>query len=193
MVLPARAPAKKLAGPAVLRWTDRAGALCARLGDVLVVAIALMLFFEVAARYLFNAPTIWAQDIAIACQVWFTYLGMAYVLRQRQMIRITALVALAGPFLRRLVESFTLLVILAFCTVAVVYGIDVVVDSIRLGRRQPTMLEMPNWIVEIPVVFGFLLLGIQALADLIRLPFGPAPEFSSGGEHAPSTDGHLTQ
>lgn len=192
MALPARAPAEGSAGPAFLGWIDRAGALCARLGDVLLVAISLMLFFEVAARYLFNAPTIWAQDVAIAFQVWFTYLGMAYVLRQRQMIRITALVGLAGPSTRRFVEGFALLVILAFSVIAVVFGFDVVADSIRFGRRQPTMLEMPNWIVEIPVVFGFFLLAIQALADLVRLPFVPAPEFSAGGEHTPLDDGSKT-
>lgn len=154
------------------------------MGDVLVVVITLMLFFEVVARYVFNAPTIWTQDVAVACQVWFTYLGMAYVLRQRQLIRITAVAALAGPTGRKVLEGFSLLVIAAFSAVAVVFGWDMVADSIQLGRRQPTMLEMPNWIAELPVVLGFLLLGIQAVADLIRLPFRPAPEFGSGGEHA---------
>lgn len=175
-------PARSLAGNPVLGMIDRVGALCARLGDLLVVAIAVMLFFEVTARYVFNAPTVWAQDVAIGFQVWLTYLGMAYVLRQRQMIRITALLSLAGPMLRRCAEAFSLLVILAFSIVAVVYGWDIVAESIRLGRRQPTMLEMPNWMVELPVVLGFLLLAVQALADLVRLPFEPAPDFSPSGE-----------
>ncbi|MBB4305679.1 TRAP-type C4-dicarboxylate transport system permease small subunit [Rhodobium orientis] len=169
-------------GTSVLRLVDAAGAACARLGDVLVAAIAAMLCFEVVARYLFNSPTIWAQDVAIAFQVWFTYLGMAYVLRQRQLIRITALLALAGPASRRLADGFALLVILGFSLIAVIYGWDIVAESIRLGRRQPTMLELPNWIVELPVVVGFALLALQALAELIRLPFAPAPEFSPTGE-----------
>ncbi|ORE98905.1 TRAP transporter small permease [Aurantimonas sp. 22II-16-19i] len=177
----------------ILKAIDRIGSACALLGDGLVIAIALMLFMDVALRYVFNAPTIWAQDVAITCQVWFTYLGMAYVLRNRQMIRITALLALTGPGVRRAAEAFTLLVILAFSIIAVVYGWHTVEDSIRLGRRQPTMLEMPNWISELPVVIGFALLGIQAVADLIRLPFRPAPEFSPSGEHAPAPDGSLTK
>ncbi|TCP61856.1 TRAP-type C4-dicarboxylate transport system permease small subunit [Rhodovulum bhavnagarense] len=155
----------------------------------MVAAIAAMLCFEVAARYLFNSPTIWAQDIAVVCQVWFTYLGMAYVLRQRSLIRITALLALAGPALRRIADGLALLIILAFSLVAVIYGWDIVADSIRLGRRQPTMLELPNWIAELPVVVGFALLALQALAELIRLPFAPAPDFSPSGEHAPTHAG----
>jgi TRAP-type C4-dicarboxylate transport system permease small subunit len=104
------------------------------------------------------------------------------------MIRITAVLVLLGPNARRGLEMLSLLVIAAFSIMAVVFGIDVVEDSIRLGRRQPTMLEMPNWLAEIPVVIGFALLAVQALADLIRVPFRPAPEFTPGGEHAVEED-----
>jgi TRAP-type C4-dicarboxylate transport system permease small subunit len=148
-----------------------------------------MLFLEVVARYIFNAPTIWTQDVAITCQVWMTYLGMAYVLRQRQLIRIVAIASLFGPRMRKALEGFSLLVIIAFGMVAVVYGGDMVADSIRLGRRQPTMLEMPNWITELPVVIGFAFLSLQAVADLIRLPFRPAPDFNAGAEHAVEEEG----
>lgn len=173
---------------AFLSGVDRIAGGCAVLGDIMVVLIALMLFMEVVGRYVFNAPTIWTQDVAVALQVWFTYLGMAYVLRRRQMIRITAVMVLLGPGARKVLEAFALLVIAAFSMMAVVYGWDIVADSIRLGRRQPTMLEMPNWIAELPVVLGFALLGVQAVADLLRLPFRPAPEFSPGGEHAAEDD-----
>jgi TRAP-type C4-dicarboxylate transport system permease small subunit len=100
------------------------------------------------------------------------------------MIRIAAFASMAGPRVRKLLEAFTLVVILAFSAMAVYYAWGIVADSIRLDRRQPTMLEMPNWITEIPVVIGFAFLGLQALADLVRLPFGPAPDFSAGAEHS---------
>ncbi|MGC3872979.1 TRAP transporter small permease [Halomonas sp. GXIMD04776] len=170
--------------PTLLTWVDRLAELLARLGDLLVVTIALLLFGEVVARYVFHAPTIWTQDIAVTLQVWFTYLGMAYVLRERQLIRITAIVALLGPRSRQLAEGFALVVILLFSLMATVYGFDVVSESIRSGRRQPTVLELPNWIAELPVVVGFALLALQSLAEVVRLPFRPAPTFNPGGEHA---------
>lgn len=174
----------------VLSAVDWTADTCARAGQIMVVLIASLMFYEVVARYVFLAPTGWSQDIAVTAQVWFTYLGMAYVLRHREMIRITAILTLLGPGYRRGLEGFSLLVIIAFCVIAVTFGIDIVLDSIRLGRRQPTILEMPNWISEIPVVIGFFLLGVQAVAELVRLPFRPAPEFSPGGssDHAPDED-----
>ena len=166
-------------------WTADA---CARAGQVMVVLIAAMLFYEVVARYVFLAPTGWAQDIAITAQVWFTYLGMAFVLRHREMIRITAVLSWLGPGGRKLMDAFSLIVIVAFSVMAVYYASSVVADSIRIGRRQPTMLEMPNWISELPVVIGFALLAVQGCAELVRLPFRPAPEFSPGGTGEPAVE-----
>ncbi|MGE0315779.1 MAG: TRAP transporter small permease [Lautropia sp.] len=163
---------------------DRIADLCGRIADVMVVLIAAMLSFEVVSRYVFGAPTQWTQDVATTLQIWFTYIGMALVLKERQMIRITALLSIAPARARYLLEGLALLVILAFSVVAAVQGYRMFADSVALGRRQPTMLALPNWIAELPIVIGFALLGLQSLANLIRLPFGPPPEFSPGGEHA---------
>lgn len=170
----------------LLSAVDRTADACAQVGQVMVVAIAAMLFYDVMARYVFLAPTGWAQDIAITGQVWFTYLCMAFVLRHREMIRITAVLSIIGPRARKLMEAFSLIVIIAFSAIAVFHGADVLAESIRIGRRQPTMLEMPNWVSELPVVIGFVLLAVQGIAELVRLPFRPSPTFTPGGaaEHA---------
>jgi len=149
----------------------------------MLISIALMLTYEVVARYLFLAPTEWTQDVAVTLQIWFTYLGMALVLRNRQMIRISAFLAIAPAKARYVLEGVALVVIGAFSVVATVKGYDMLIDSINLDRRQPTMMALPNWIAELPLVVGFALLFLQSLVDLIRLPFGPAPTFSAGGEH----------
>jgi C4-dicarboxylate transporter, DctQ subunit len=166
-----------------LRVMDGVAEACGHLGNVMVISIAIMLTYEVVARYVFAAPTQWTQDIAVTMQIWFTYLGMALALKQRQMIRITAFLSIAPSWLRYLLEGLALLIIAAFSAVAMVKGFDMLIDSIRLSRRQPTMLALPNWVAEIPIVLGFTFLLLQACADLIRLPFGPAPNFSPGGEH----------
>ena len=167
----------------VFKWIDRLSTAFGRVGDVLLIAIAAMLTYEVIARYVFVAPTEWTQDVAVTLQIWFTYLGMALVLRQRQMIRISAFLSIAGPRVRYVLEGVALVIIGAFSLIALFKGYDMMMDSIALGRRQPTMLALPNWIAELPIVVGFALLFLQSLIDLIRLPFGPPPTFSAGGEH----------
>lgn len=174
-----------MTGLGALRIVDRVADACGQIGNVMVISIAIMLTYEVAARYLFTAPTQWTQDVSVTLQIWFTYLGMALALKQRQMIRITALLAISPSWVRYLMEGLALIIIGVFSAVAMVKGYDMLVNSIQLGRRQPTMLALPNWVAEIPIVIGFALLLLQSIVDLIRLPFGPAPSFSPGGEHDP--------
>ena len=155
-----------------------------RLSSVMLVVIAAMLFYEVIMRYFFHNSTSWAQDVAIALQIWMTFLGMAYVLRRREFIQITAVAERLGRRGKYAVEAFTLIVIALFSVVTVVYGLETVIESIQLGRRQPTVMQLPNWVTETAIVVGFALLALQAIADLVRLPSRPVPNFSPAAEGA---------
>lgn len=166
----------------LLRSVDRIAEVCGRLGILMIIFITAVLTYETVARYFFHAPTQWTQDISITLQVWFTYLSMALVLKEGKMIRITAMLGVAPAWVRYACEALALIIIFLFSIMAMVKGWDVVADSYRLGRRQPTMLALPNWIAEIPVVLGFSLLALQSMAELIRLPFRGPPSFDPESE-----------
>lgn len=166
----------------LLRIVDRVADVCGHMGVLMIIFITAALSYEAIARYFFHAPTQWTQDISITLQVWFTYMGMALVLKEGKMIRITAMLGVAPAWVRYVCEALALIIILLFSIMATVKGWDVVTDSFRLGRRQPTMLALPNWIAELPVVLGFALLALQSLAELIRLPFRGPPEFNPESE-----------
>ncbi|KAA0911259.1 TRAP transporter small permease [Pusillimonas sp. ANT_WB101] len=166
----------------LLRIVDRVADVCGHIGVLMIIFITAALTYETIARYFFHAPTQWTQDISVTMQVWFTYLGMALVLKEGKMIRITAMLGIAPAWVRYACEALGLIIILLFSIMATVKGFDVVTDSIALGRRQPTMLALPNWIAELPVVLGFALLSLQSLAELIRLPFRGPPSFDPESE-----------
>ena len=154
---------------AAIALIDRAGVICSRLAGWLFFTIGLMITYEVVARYVFNAPTIWAEEMSRFFQVWAVYLGAAYVLRYRHLIRITLLTDRVGPLGRRIAEAFSLFVIGAVCVVAIIWGIDIVAESVRLHRTTSTMLAVPQWTTEIAIPVGFGLLLLQCLAELVRL------------------------
>ncbi len=65
------------------RFTDLAGNVIAFLAVPLVLAVC----YEVASRYLFNAPTIWAYDTSYMLYGTFFMLGAAYALLKGAHIR----------------------------------------------------------------------------------------------------------
>ena len=152
----------------MLQLIDTISELCARLAAWLFFFIGGIIVFEVVARYVFLSPTIWGEEMSRFLQIWATYLAAAYVLHTRKLIAIDVVVNKAPPGLQKVLESCALMVIMIFCLVACIYGIEIVIDSIRVGRATSTMLAVPTWMTEIAIPVGFGLMFLQALAELFR-------------------------
>lgn len=159
----------------MLRLIDEISDRIAGLSAVLFFVIGLMISFEVVSRYVFFAPTTWAEEGARLLQLWATFLALGYVLRSDGLIRITVLTELLSAAARRVLEIISLLWILFFCAYAFWLGIDIVAESIRVGRATATMNQVPKFWTESAIPFGFFVLILQALAQLWR-QLRPEPE-----------------
>lgn len=145
-------------------------------------AIGLMLSFEVVARYFFNAPTIWAEELSRLFQVWGTWLAAAWLLQNRQLIAVGVVWHRLPLAAKRLTSFVNLLLIAAFCAVAIGYGTSIVLDSLRFGRKSATMLDLPLWLNEIAVPVGCALILLQCLRELVRLVRDPQAVFEPSSE-----------
>lgn len=165
-----------------LRLADGLSLIAARLSECGIVAMTVLLTYEVVARYVFRAPTHWTSDVATTMMIWLTFLAMGYCLREGHMIRITVIIGNLPPAGRKAAEALSLVAILLFSIFVLWVSSRAMMDSLAFGRRQPTMLRMPTWIAELPIILGFAILALQSLSELIRLPARPAPEFASSAE-----------
>jgi TRAP-type C4-dicarboxylate transport system permease small subunit len=153
----------------MLRLIDKLSDAFGRLAASMFFVVGGMITYEVVARYVFTAPTIWAEEMSRFVQIWATYLAAAYVLRQRRLIAITLVVDRLGPVARRLVDGFALISVAGFALVAIWYGLAIAVDSFVVGRASSTMLALPLWWSEMAVPVGFAILFLQCLVELARL------------------------
>lgn len=148
---------------------DRVSRSCALLAAWLFVATGAMLGYEVAARYLFNAPTIWAAELSQLCLIWASFLAASWLLRTRSHININLVTALLPPRARWVLEIASLLAVAAFAAWIGWHGYWIFADSLHTGRSTGTMMNLPNWITEASLPFGFGLLALQALVECARL------------------------
>ncbi len=159
---------------------DRLSDILGRVSAWMFFAVGGMITYEVIARYVFLAPTIWAEEMSRFFQIWATYLAAAYVLRHRDLITIDVLLQRLRPRLRRAAALCALMVIVIFSLVAVYYGTESMLESIRMGRASSTMLSVPLWMTELAIPLGFVALLLQALAELSGL-LRAGPGVNSGG------------
>ncbi len=156
----------------MLAFIDRLSEFCGRVSAVIFFVIGGMITYEVIARYMFNAPTIWVEELSRFIQIWATYLGAAYVLKHRHLIAIDLLTGRLGPRGRLTSEAIGLLFIAGFCVISIAYGAGIVIESVQLGRATATMLSVPQWMTESAIPFGMGLLLVQCVAELVRLLTG---------------------
>ena len=71
----------------MLRFIDSVSERFSQIATVLFFVIGLMISYEVVSRYVFLAPTSWAEEGARLLQLWATYLAMGFVLRHDGPIR----------------------------------------------------------------------------------------------------------
>lgn len=150
------------------RWPliDRVSDILGQVAAWMFFAVGAMITYEVVARYVFLAPTIWAEEMSRFFQIWATYLAAAYVLRHRQLIVIEILILRLNDRLQRVAQAAALIIMILFCAVAVFYGTQSMMESITLKRASSTMLSVPLWMTELAIPLGFGTLMLQALAEL---------------------------
>lgn len=155
---------------------DRASDGLARICGWAYFVIGLMLGYEVVARYFFNAPTIWAEELSRLIFVFATLLAAPALLRHNQHIRVTALTALMGPGAQRAARLLALGVVILFCALLVWHGLEAPLNSFMRGRSSGSMLDIPAWWTQSAVPLAFALLGLQAVLEFLRCAMGaPLP------------------
>lgn len=138
------------------------------------LAVGIFVAYEVFMRYVLTSPTVWVDEIARIFQVWATFMATAYVLKHRQHIIIDLTFRDVQSLQRRLVETFSLLVIVFFGCVAAKYGWDIWLKSTLAGHTTDSYLAVPKAYTQSAIWVGFGLLALQALVEIYKVWTGQA-------------------
>jgi len=164
----------------MIKFIDRLTSHAGLMAAWMFFAIGMMITYEVVMRKVFNAPTVWADEMARFFQIWAVYLAGAYVLKNRQLITVELFTASLHSKLRRVLDFLTLAIIAIFSCIAIWYGSAIVYESIEQGRNTSTMLGVPKWMTETAIPVTFFLLLVQTIVEGVRLVQG-GPEATISG------------
>jgi TRAP-type mannitol/chloroaromatic compound transport system permease small subunit len=154
---------------AIERLTGAFGVLAA----VVIVPLVLATVYEVFSRYLFNAPTIWAYELAYMAMGTNFLLGAAYTLRERGHIRIDLAYSRYSPRTRALIDAVGYLFLFLPLAWWLSYGLwTYALNAYLSGETSGESAWNPViWPFRLVFFAGFLLLALQATAELIKAVF----------------------
>lgn len=141
-----------------------------RLAMAMTLALIAVMIFEVFARYLFNAPTIWAADLSYMLNGAMFMLAAAYALKVKGHVQIDfAIAALPRPWPTRVVAA--LLLVLAFPVTAMLGFVATrrAWTSFVTGEIELVSIWQPViWPFHSAIAVGLVALSLQCLAEGIR-------------------------
>src|SRR3954447_14612166 len=135
------------------------------LAALLLAADLAVVLASVFYRYVLNAPLEWADDVARALMVAFSFFGAAAALARGENVGVVFFVEKLPPGIRRMVEA-------AGSLIVVITAVSVAVYALQLGQMtvgQTTGSGLPSEIGFYPMGVGGIFMGIFALDRLRRL------------------------
>ncbi|SHM33513.1 TRAP transporter small permease subunit [Roseibium suaedae] len=139
---------------------DMISKILSRIAEAVTLVLVASMIYEVAARYVFNAPTIWAFDISYMCTGTLFVLGAAYALREDAHVRIDFLAQKMPLRLREWIEGLVFV-----CLLTPIYG-GLAWFAIKRAWRafETSEVEMVSpWAPLVWPFYGLLALGLTAL------------------------------
>ncbi len=157
------------------RWLDkleegieRAVSFGAVVGGVFTAVMTVIVGYAVVARYVFNRPIGWSEEISMYLMVWAAFLGAAYTLKEDGHIGVDVLIVNLKPKTRKLFLVGHYVVGIALFAVFLHQGIELVALSLKMDNRSMA-IEFPIWLPHLAVPVGSALLLLECLHKLMNL------------------------
>lgn len=142
--------------------------ICGRIAMMGVVFVVVIMFYEVIARYVFEKPTLWANEFSLWLAGFIFLLAGLYAMQQRSHIRIYVIYDLMPRWAQKSADVFSLVLIWGFTLAMIWGGFNEAWDKMLRWETFGTAWDPPLPGTLKPAILGIILLvAIQALSNLI--------------------------
>lgn len=148
---------------------DRVSLFIGRVTMLLIVALVLVMFFEVVMRYVVEKPTLWATELSLWVAGFIFLFSGLYAMQQRSHIRIFLLYDVLPRSIQKACDTISTILIVLF-SAALIYGAwGEASQKFLRWETFGTAFDPPIPATLKPLVIIFMVLvSIQSVSNLIR-------------------------
>lgn len=150
------------------RLCEAVSLLISRAAMWLVAAIVAVMFFEVVSRYVFDKPTLWANELSLwLAGILYLFAGL-YAMRERAHIRVTILYDALPRKGKRVLDFLAMLVVVVFAALLIFGSFDSVWQTVARWERFGTAWNPPiPATIKALVLIVTALIAVQAISNFI--------------------------
>lgn len=147
---------------------DRLAVFVGRLTMMLIVLLCCVMIYEVVLRYVFEAPTLWANELSLWLAGFVFLCAGLYAMQQRSHIRIFLLYDMLPRGLQRTCDCISTLLIVTFAFFLVYGGYGEAFDKFYRWETFGTAFDPPIPATLKPMVLlVIVLVAFQAVVNLV--------------------------
>jgi tripartite ATP-independent transporter DctM subunit len=151
--------------PVVDRIERLIGTAIDAVAAALLLVDMLLLGWAVAARYVFDVPVTWVEELAQLIFLWFGMLGVASALRRGIHLRLSFVLAQMPPAYRGKVETVATIVLAVFLGKLIEPGIELI--ELNAPILSPN-LSIPGSVAPAAIVTSFAIMLVFLASQLWR-------------------------
>lgn len=153
-----------------LRWIDTLSRFGAVVGTYFILALVVVICFDVLMRYALGSPTTWAYDTALHLYSISFLLGGAWVLGMKAHVKVDVIYNKCSPRTRAVINLlFYLFFLFPVCYYLLKDGTLYAYTSWKVGEvSRSSPLHEPIWPLKAFIPISFLLLILQGIVEFVR-------------------------
>jgi TRAP-type mannitol/chloroaromatic compound transport system permease small subunit len=151
-----------------VRYMDAVSRFVGKITMYLVFVMMAILLYSSISRTVFNAPVVWAVEMAQFTMAAYYILGGAFSMLLRSHVRMDVLYGKWKPRTRATVNAFTSFFLITYLVLLLYGGISSTAYSIQYGQTNYSAWAPPLAPIKLIMVFGILLMLLQAVATFIK-------------------------
>ena len=145
----------------------------------LMAVVVPVMLYEVVARYVFDAPTVWGMELAVLLFGPYFLFGGPYLLHLKGHVALDLLrQRLSAAWVRRL-DLVNYPVIVVFCAILLYFSVPSAWSAWTYRETSFSAWNPPIWPVKAAVPLALALMLLQALAEWARLWFDRAEDHAA--------------
>jgi len=153
----------------LLRFIDTINDKVGSYAGLLLVAMTIMMTYEVVARRLFNSPTSWAWPLCVQLQLVVAALAGGYCLLHKAHVRMDVFYSRFSPKKQAIMDIATFIFVLIFLGVAMWRVTEMGLLSFSLLETANVGFRPYVWHLKLIIIpLGVLLLLLQEIAEFVR-------------------------
>ena len=149
--------------------------------SVLLGVATILVFAQVVARYVFNAGITWAPELVQHLFLWIVMIGASYGFKHGVHLGVDVLMKKLPPAPQRIMALFAVFISFCFSVYMAYLSFFYVREAYRM-ELITVDLQIPQWIPNIALPFGFTLISIRLVQVFWWIYTGRMINVSTSGE-----------